>query len=569
MPTGVQGPGEGGGGEPSGPTDTRFRCDEGAAATPPGRALQRLTRREYENTLRGLLISATSEETGSAVLAAVQSDLALYVPEGVTGSTPFPSMVQHVPQVDVLLRIGESIARQLTSSPERIAELLGGCEGASCIDDFIASFGKRALRHALNEAERDFYREVYGSAGATVDARALSDVIAVMLSAPEFVYRIEYAPEKPGSGKTVPLGDYEIATRLSFTFWRSGPDDALLAAADRGELRSDEGFARALDRVLADPRARDGLRTFSREWFGLDKSMEPLDKNAHAPAFQTLAGGQMPSAETKESLLRELDESLAYHTLVAKDSLSEWLASPYSFATDRALAGIYETGVWDGRGTPPRFPAHKRAGLITRAALVATRHGTASTSPILKGVLIRERLLCDRLGPPENNRGTEAVSDVTAATTTRKLVESITGSATCARCHASGINPLGFATENYDALGRVRTAQDFYDEQGRVMGSLPVDTTSEVSLFEGRAEPSQGAADLTRMLVESGKVERCFAIEWLRSAEGREVVDMKGTPSDGYGCQLEPLRASLRAGSLVDALRGYAMRPAFRQRVLP
>jgi hypothetical protein len=183
----------------------------------------------------------------------------------------------------------------------------------------------------------------------------------------------------------------------------------------------------------------------------------------------------------------------------------------------------------------------------------------------MKGVLIRERLLCDHLNPPPANAASQ-LPDLSGEKTTRELVQTVTEapSTPCAGCHTKQINPLGFATEGFDALGRVRTKQDLYDAKGGVVASKPVDTTSIPRVWTTDETPSAGPQDLTSMLIDSGKVEACFAREYVRYAEARAEND------DTDGCQLETLRKTLAEGqSIKEALRRSALLPQFRQRYLP
>jgi len=549
-----------------------FQCNPDARSE---KTLQRLSRVEYENTLRDLLRMSTSDATSRAVMDAVKPLVSAYPSDATDKIKPFSTMDQSVTDAHAkaLLTVGTEVAKQLTSSTQRIDEVLA-CSAsksattsasASCIDGFIARFGKRALRHELNDGERSFYREVYGASTSTVDAQGLADVITVMLNAPDFFYRVEYGKDQVG-GKAglFKLSDYEIATRLAYQFWQSTPDDALLAAADRGELTNDGGFQKQLDRVLADPRAATGLERVTREWLGLD-GLEELDKNASSKAFAAFAGDDMPNGSLKEEMIDDVTASMAYHAFKADDSLADWLESPYSFAKSPALAAIYGTPVWNGTGAPPSFPAGERAGLITRAALLATRHGTASTSPILKGVQIRERLLCDKLKPPPANFG-GLLPELSENATTRTLVEETTSKTECATCHANQINPLGVPTENFDALGRVRDEQPLYDiETGTYIKSLPLNTRAVPHVTSDTDErEAANAQDLTEMIVQSGKAEKCFAQQYVRFTAARA----ENTATDG--CELETIRSTLDGGaSIKEALRRFALLPQFRQRYAP
>jgi len=307
-----------------------FTCNESARAA---KSLQRLTRVEYENTLRDVLRASTSEATASAVMDAIKASIATYPSDATDKSKPFSTMDQSVSDAhaSALLRIGTEVGKALTSSQQRLDEVLQ-CSGsksasssASCVDGFITRFGKRALRHELNQAERDFYREVYASNSASIDAAGVADVIAVMLNAPTFFYRVELGKDAvSGRSDLFKLSDHEIATRLAYQFWQSAPDDELLAAADRGELSSDAGYQKQLDRVLSDPRAAAALERFTREWLTLDR-IESLDKNARAQAFIAFAGDDMPTPSLKEEMIKEVTASMAYHAFTADDSVSDWL----------------------------------------------------------------------------------------------------------------------------------------------------------------------------------------------------------------------------------------------------
>ncbi len=557
------GHGTGPGGVATSREELEFSCDTNARAA---KTLQRLSRPELINTLRDLLTAGTNADTANAVLKAVDGSVQQYPADAVSKLAPFATMDQSVSQthVDALMSIGVAIGQQLTSSADRLKLLMGSCatggNAASCVDAFITKFGARALRHQLNDAEKQFYKDVYASTASTVDAQGVADVVAVMLQAPDFVYKVEYGAAAV-KDRLYALNDYEIAARLSYLFWQTAPDQALLDAAAAGSLSKDDGFKAQLDRVLKDARTGSALEQFAREWLDLD-TLRPLDSLNGTPIFDAFTGKDKPSATLKEEMIQELTDSLAYHAQAENGTLDEWLESTYSFAKSQALAAIYETPVWDGKSQPPQLPP-ERSGLLTRAALLAT--GSANTRPIMKGVLIRERLLCDELGtPPPNSFG--KLPDLSGEKTTRELVESVTQvpGSSCAGCHTTQINPLGFATENFDSLGRLRKTQDLYDANGKVLASKALDTSSIPRVWMTDTTPSSGAQELTAMLVDSGKVEACFAREYIRYAAARH----EDLSTDG--CDLEAVRGTLNDGKgILDAMRALAMLPQFRQRFVP
>jgi hypothetical protein len=172
--------------------------------------------------------------------------------------------------------------------------------------------------------------------------------------------------------------------------------------------------------------------------------------------------------------------------------------------------------------------------------------------------------LCDTLAPPPANAGKNP-PDLSPTLTTRETVEALTEQpgSSCAGCHVYTINPLGFATENFDALGRTRTDQKLFSATGALIAQKPVDTSTTPQVVIGDKTPSEGPGDLTKLLAESGKVEACFARQFVRFAQSREEDE------EVDGCALETVRASLSAGeNFRTALRKFALLPAFRQRLV-
>jgi hypothetical protein len=546
--------------------ELNFECKPDARSSEP---LRRLSRSEYVNSLRDVITAQTSAATATSVMSGAASPLTGIPTDSVTKHAPFARMDPSVSQqhVEAYFNVAQNVATALTSSDARVAELLGSCStatgaaGATCVDNFIANFGKRALRHPLNTAEKAFYKQVYAVTSG-VDKAGLADVLVVFLTSPSFLYEVQFGADAvTGQNGLYELNDFEIASRLSFEFWQTTPDDELLAAAESGDLTSDAGFSEAVDHVLENPRAAKAIEQFAREWFGLD-SMRALDSLATDPVFKAFAGANLPSATLKEDMIKEFTESLSFHAFVKNETMRDWVESPFSFARSKELASIYGIDAWNGQGDPPVFPDGERAGLVTRAALLAT--GSANTRPIMKGVTIRERLLCDTLDPPPANAGNNP-PELSPTLTTREVVETLTEQpgSSCASCHLYSINPLGFATENFDALGRARSEQKLFSATGSLVAEKPVDTNTTPQVWLGDKTPSTGPQDLTKQLADSGKVEACFARQFVRFAQGREEDEAVD------GCALEAVRASLSAGeNFRTALRKFALLPAFRQRLV-
>ncbi|MET0282962.1 MAG: DUF1588 domain-containing protein [Polyangiales bacterium] len=529
-----------------------FTCQDDA---PPPRALQRLSHTQYENTVHDLILAALPRHA-TDVEAVVKAALVLLPADAVGKDAPFSSMDQSVSQehVDGWFAVGQAVASALTAHLDELLACDTGEAETACVHRFLARFGRLAFRHTPNAAELAFLHELYETSDS------LRDVLGVMLNMPQFLYQLEFGGNaRKGKRDTYTVTGPELASRLAYQLWQTAPDDALLARAERGELES--SYERVVDAMLDDPRSERSTRAFVREWLDLD-SMRPLDALVGNAAFDAFVGKDTPTAALRDAMIDDVLDSFQYH-LGQDDAWEDWFQSPYSFARDDELAAIYGVPKWNDDGRePPRFAQAQRAGLITRAALLAT--GTAKTRPIIKGVFIRQRILCDALPPPPAN-ATSIPPALANTMSTREVVEELTektGSA-CAACHGTRINPLGFATENYDALGRLRTKETLYGEDGSILAEKPVDTASVPDVTERNTEVSRGAADLSDQIVRSGKGEACFARQFVRFAQGRmedERID---------GCALESIRSALaEQKSLRQAVRAPLLAPTFRQRQL-
>ena len=247
-----------------------------------------------------------------------------------------------------------------------------------------------------------------------------------------------------------------------------------------------------------------------------------------------------------------------YYTWTTPSTFREFFNSDLSFARSGGLAKIYGVPAWDGSSAPPSFNG-TRTGFLTRAAFLSNPSG--NTRPIMKGVFIRRSILCDVIPPPPPGAGVNPPV-LSTELTTRQVVEGLTEvkGSTCASCHASMINGLGFATEGFDALGRARTSQRLLDEAGQLIRDLPIDTNSVPGIMPGDASVSSGPTELMTRILDSGKAEACLARQYFRFTFAR-WEDEKAD-----GCTLEQLRKTTKAGKLTDLLRAVALVPQFRER---
>ena len=546
--------------------------DDGPAAElcdptilPSAAPMRRLTKRQYVNSLFDLTAGVLGDEDQAA---AVLDDLSIWlsvVPDD--DQSTFRRLDQTLSQehIDGWYHVGRHVGGALTESDARLEALAGACatdadpdNDVDCVRDFVAGFGRRAFRRPLSDEELDFYsRDATGST-EDVAPESFAERVAVMLMVPDFVYLIEDDNPEDGDG-VYPLSSFEIASRLAFHFWQSLPDEELLAAAEDGSLDTPEGYEAQVERLFEDERTKRTLDQFTAEWLRLEE-VPALDVLIGTPAFDAFAGDDVPSAELRDAMVTEVADVMRWFVYEQEGSLAEVLTSNVAVAQSEELAAIYGMSAWDGASEPGTLP-EDRGGLITRAAFVVS--GSPVTHPVLKGERIRTRLLCDTIPPPPADIPPPPALD--PVSTIREQLELLTEreGTSCLACHAT-INPLGYVTENYDGLGRLRTHEQVYDlSTGDKLGELPVDTEAVPRVLGNDDRVAQDGADLSQFIAKSGKAEPCLSRQYFRFAYGREE------DPQADACAIASLQAALEdAGSVRAMLLDVAFQPEFQLRIV-
>ncbi|MGB5810078.1 MAG: DUF1592 domain-containing protein [Polyangiales bacterium] len=484
------------------------------------------------------------------------------------GST-FSRMSQNVGELHVrgYFDIAVAAADSVVGDNLRRQAIFGTCvdenlaDHSACIGEFIDTFGLWTMRRPLNDGERSFFLDtVFADGGRNYEAtpQAMQDVLAAMLMSPNFLYFVRDQGKEVEDG-LYELDAYELASRLSFHFWSSMPDEELFDAAADGSLLTEAGYRAQVERIYEDPRTDDTFARFFFEWLELYRTGDPFGGVASLePQKMAFIEGADVSPALRDNMIAEvLDMSEHYREAGTFDDL---FTSTSSFARTDDLAEIYGVTPWDGESTPPEFPEPERLGVLGRGALLSA--ATVYTHPILRGVRIRENFLCDELGsPPADVNG--APDEVTATMTTRRRIEALTSPSSCSGCHQL-INGLGFPLEAFDALGRHRTDEMIIDAEGGVsMAPIDLETTP---FIEGASDGTvvSGPTDLVDGLLESGKLQRCFATHYVRFALGLAADPSYG----GDVATIDALAQEIVDGaSLAEFFKGVAFMPAFQQRL--
>lgn len=374
--------------------------------------------------------------------------------------------------------------------------------------DFISAFGGRAYRRPLTDAEKARYLALYqlgvmSSPELPEHVAGSRPVIQAMLESPHFLYRVERGTGAASDGM-IRLNDYEIASRLSYALWNTMPDEALFAAASRGELVTPNGIRRETQRLLADPRAHRAVVGFHAQLLEVGK-LRDLNREVFADFAPTIGA----------SMRTELERFVEYTVFDQSGTLSDLLTSRVSFV-DAELARLY--GVEGTFGTEPtrvELEGSERAGILTRASFLAIHASGIESDAIHRGISIARELICATLQPPGNVTSLPD-ADPNMPLTMRQRIDRHTGAGTCGEgCHTTTINPLGFAFESYDGLGRFRT----HDRN-----SLAVDSSTHYQFPSTTTSvPYADARSLSEGLAGASDVHRCYAMHWIEFLQGRRV----------------------------------------------
>lgn len=547
----------------SNPGGVDVACDMSAA--PGVSPLMKLSTREYQNTVQDLLT-----RVGAAKL--------LPELEGLLGSIPDDSLADGfrrrdnrtaLEHVQGYFNVGRAVGDALREDSELLAAVAGKCASEAelseeCAGDFVDRFVRLAYRRPLGDTERDEYLAL--NDGKRTPAEAVRAMVVVALSSPRFVHQVEVdGTPLDASGDLLQLTAYEIASRLSYGFWQTMPDDELLEAADDGSLATDEGFAKQLERVFQDPRTQDTLWTFWNEWFRLEKF---TGFETARPALQALAAGESLGEDGHDhyrDMVQEIRDLTELFTFEQNHTLADLLTTDISVTKSDDLARLYGVKPWSGRGEYPKLPAGTRAGLLQRGALLVSN--LEQTNPFHRGALLRRSVLCDPLPQPDPNSlppGSLDPPPPSSAQTTRERFQAkVDGKALCQACHG-GFSDLGYVLESFDALGRYRTVELVYDEKtGKKLAELPIDTSAVVRVTPDDTTPVGNALELNQRLVESEKVEACLAQRYFEFSSRRAV-----STSTLDGCVVQDLAQGLKdpAVGLAGSFQRLAKYASFFQR---
>lgn len=504
-------------------------CASGTIEPGPN-PVRRLTRQEYNNTVRDLLgdtrnlaSSFAPEEEG---LGFNNNALALSVTQ------------LHIEQY---LDAAEKLA-----AAANLTQVVP-CDPASigadaCGKQFIESFGRRAFRRPLDSGEVTRMKALFDDARASFDFNtAVRMVIQAMLQSPQFLYRPEVGT--PGNpNQVVPLTQYEIASRLSYLLWQSMPDATLFTAAANGKLGTPAEIEAQARRMLQDPRARPAMFDFYRQWLQLSHLDYTTKDTAMFPDFATL----------KPLMKKESEAFLNYVFWEGGGKADLLFNAPYTFVNKTLAAHYGVSGVTTESFTKVSLDPTKRAGIFTQGAFLSALAKPNQTSPVHRGKFVREQLFCQSLPPPPD--GLVIIPpDPKPGTSTRDRFAEHANNQACVGCHQL-MDPIGFGFENYDAVGAYRTVDN----------GLPVDASGEVVGAGDANGTFVGAIALTQKLGQSTTVKECLATQWFRFGYGR-------SESNADACSVHQIQTAFANSGydMQELVVALTQSDAFRYRRIP
>lgn len=338
-------------------------------------------------------------------------------------------------------------------------------------------FAERAFRRPVDENVVQPFADfaLQQLEAGTPFHEALKSGYRAVLCSPRFLY----FQESPGA-----LDDYAIASRLSYMLWNRPPGDELLKLAAAGKLQNPEQRRLAAERMLQDSRADHFVPDLADQWLQLSEIDFTEPDRRMFKDFDIVVQEAMV-AETHEFLRKMLQDDLSVTHLIDSD---------FTYLNSR-LARYYgmDEQLQDGLHLVKFDEKNPRGGLMTHGSILKVTANGTSTSPVVRGVWMAERLLGIHIpAPPENVPAIEP--DIRGATSIRDMLEKHKSDSSCASCHIK-IDPAGFALENFDPAGRYRA---FYPTAKRRSKGIPIDSSSKTP--DGR--PFQDLQEFQRLMVE-------------------------------------------------------------------
>jgi hypothetical protein len=480
----------------------------------------RLTNIEYANTVHDLL--------GFTPTVPLDPDGAAGGFSAGLGAGDASVIAYHASAIDIAAKAVSGMASLVPC-----AATVTGAAATTCASKFIDTFGPKIFRRPVDDGLRTSLNGLYSAVSAQFGFTAgVQSVLEEMLQSPYFLYHLELEERGAGTGK-VPVTGYSMASRLSYLIWTSMPDDALFAKAAANQLSSADQIQTEVARMVADPKAKAGLRNFYEQWLRINSM--PLSKtgkygDTYTPAMQT-------------SIRASFDAQVESALWADGGGLTALLTGNKAFV-DANTAQLFGMGGVTGTGLQEiTMNAQQRVGILMHPAIMATFATDNGTHPIKRGVFVWDQVLCQPLPDPPPNVPT--FPGVTPDSSVRQAYETFTSPPLCQGCHAR-INPVGFLFESFDTVGAYRTSDD---NNKPVNSAVTIAGASDDTLNVATPNAVQFASNIAKegTLASSCLVAQLYryTIKRMDAGADQDILTSLGTKFKDGGENVKTLLAAL------------------------
>jgi hypothetical protein len=441
-----------------------------------------------------------------------------------TGPTPGYTFFPHVGTIRIE---GPFDAEPAKDSPSRrklfVCTPAGAAEETACARRIVTNLATRAFRRPAEAADVNLLMEFYQAARkeGTFES-GIEQVLARVLASPQFIYRIEEEPATLKAGQTYRLTDVDLAARLSFFLWSTGPDDQLLKVAQSGRLKDPAVLEQQVRRMLQDPKAGALATNFAGQWLNLRGlgSVGPLP--LLYPDFDD---------PLRQAMRREVE--LLFDTIVREDrSIVDLLSADYTFVNERLAKHYGIPNIYGSHFRRITLPASmdNRRGLLGKGAFLTTTAKPERTSPVTRGKWILTNIL--GMSPPDPPpdvpalppRSGDAAGNAKEPTMRKKMEDHLVRP-DCVQCHRL-MDPIGFSLENFDAIALWRTS-----DEGQPINAASA--TFDNTKIDGPNELRNWIISKYSDLFVTVATEKLFTYALGRGVEHQDMPLMRAIARDG------------------------------------
>jgi hypothetical protein len=342
-------------------------------------------------------------------------------------------------------------------------------EELPCANRILSNIARQAFRRPITDrdlaAPLAFFKQ--GRARGSFET-GIQDGLTAILASPKFLYRSETVPANLKPGSLYRISDLELASRLSFFLWSRNPDDKLIDLAAEGKLSQPAVLAQQAKRMLADPGSKSLVTNFAFEWLNM-RGIADLDPDpVQFPGFDR---------SLRAAFLKELE--LFVQSIIDEDrSVIDLLTANYTFVNERLAKHYRIPNVLGSQFRRVTLSDPNRWGLLGKGGVLMVTSYPNRTAPVLRGAWVLERILGTPPSPPPPNvEAFPETKEGAKVLTVRERMEQHRKQASCNACHGI-MDPLGFALENFDAVGEWRTVDRYagtpIDSSGKLVDGTPV-----------------------------------------------------------------------------------------------